>query len=191
MTDLLDSLADAEPDYDEPAPDLDGGTAYALMTADRHLRHIARIEALIGEAAAIYQDQLDRINEWHERQTQRLQRQREWHLLPLRALHAAILGDDPRRKTIELPNGTLKSRTYSTPKLAIVDDVAVMEWMLAHHPDALEPKKPGVRLVEKYCAFLPTSDGFSIVDVDTLAPIPGLSAWVPAPTFDVDTSREF
>lgn len=188
----LQGLIDSEPDYQEPAPAIDGASQAAMKDADWHLRNLARIEKRMTEVADLYRDSLDRLNAWHERQTKRLQKQAIWHTLPLEGLHRSILEADKDRKTIELPNGVLKSRTYTKPTLSIEDAVAVMEWMLTNHSDALKPKPPGVQLIDGFVRIAgPYADeGFAVFDKDTGELVPGVSAAIPAPTFDQSTDLD-
>lgn len=103
--DLDEFLAGPDPDFDaDPEPPQDADEA------DRRLRRLAKVRAEIAQVEEDAAREFDRINEWAERRYQVLHGRARWLQAGLEMWHRAVLADDPSRKTISLPCGTLKSR---------------------------------------------------------------------------------
>lgn len=136
-----DWLADVDgsPEGEPESIDI-GDEAAALERADWHLRHVARIDREHGVLATVFQAELRRIKERWDAEVERLGRQREWHLAPLTALHAALLEREPHRRSIRLPHGTLKARTETKPSIEWVDRDAFIEWAEDNADDLLRYK---------------------------------------------------
>lgn len=99
-----------------------------IAQADRHMRAIARLETLAGEVRTAFATEIGRLEARLDEQIERIQRDIQWHKQPLVQLHAAILADNPKRKTLVLPAGTVRSRTSHTPKLRLFDSEAALNW---------------------------------------------------------------
>ena len=103
--DLDEYLAGPDPDYTAPpeAPqDAD--------EVDQRLRRLAKVRAEMAQIGEHARAQIERINEWHARRVEVLAGRERWLAEGLEMWHRAVLADDPSRKTISLPCGTLKSR---------------------------------------------------------------------------------
>lgn len=121
--DLDEYLAGPDPDYDtDPEPPQDADEA------DRRLRRLAKVRAEMAQIGDHAQAQIERINEWHARRVEVLANRERWLAEGLEMWHRAVLADDPTRKTISLPCGTLKSRVQQP--VWDFDDETFIAWAL-------------------------------------------------------------
>ena len=100
--DLDEFMMGDEPNYEappEPPQDAD--------RADMQLRRLAKVRAEIAQVEEDAARQIDRINAWAERRYEVLHGRARWLQAGLEMWHRAVLADDPGRKTISLPCGTL------------------------------------------------------------------------------------
>lgn len=132
LPDDLDDLAtpdDYDPDNPQPAPPIAGGVTAEDREANRHLRAIAALRHELDRVDTIYGHELDRLRARLEERRSVILRRIAWHEAPLIGLHAARLAVDPKgARSIELPHGTLRSRTPSKPSVHVVDDAAFVAW---------------------------------------------------------------
>lgn len=109
------------------------------------LRKLARIEAEDAAVNAQYDRETARLNDWFMSAREPLQRQREFFLGLLREYHQQCLAEDPSKKTIKLPAGTLKSKAGQNRWT--VDADAFLEWfdndaeIQKEHPDLVRVKR--------------------------------------------------
>jgi hypothetical protein len=135
--------------YEDEPPVIEGRDAQALLDADDHLRRRAFWQTRLDEAEKVYHCQLDRLNEWWAAEKQRIGRHIDWHDQTVTSLHAALLADDPKRKTIHLPHGTLRARKL--PDRVEADPAVTLPWLLEHRADLLrhEIDKPSLNRAVK------------------------------------------
>lgn len=108
--------------------------------ANRKLRRIAALHARIAEHDALHQAETRRLDEWLDRVETPLRRQIRWLAEGLEMWHRAVLADDPARKTISLPCGTLKSRAQQ-PAWEFDDEVFI-PWAQKWAPDLVRVPEP-------------------------------------------------
>lgn len=185
MNEDLDIPIGDEPDIDYGTPALmPDGTAEALDRASWHLKMAARATAQRDEIDAVYQAEMDRL------EIRRLHRRRifndqiAWHQAPIESLHRALLRDDPKRKSIELPYGTSKIRVSKTPTVTFTDKAATLAWAETNHPDILGRtiNVTGVKSIANV-----TDAGV----IDTTGEIiPGVEASTPEPSWSIQFASD-
>lgn len=187
--DLDEFLAGPEPDFDtEVAPPADADEA------DRRLRRLAKVRVEMAQIGEHAQAQIERINEWHARRVEVLAKRERWLEEGLEMWHRAVLAEDPSRKSISLPCGTLKSRVQQ-PVWEFDDDLFIA-WALdeQHAPELVrvpEPK-PQVDKVAAKKALIPATSG-DCAEVPAVTEggevVPGVTVTVRPPSFTVVTEE--
>lgn len=102
---------------DIPVADLD--------RANYVLGQIRRQRAIRDEEIALLRRERDRLDLLEQAAKERCARVEEWYVPQLESFHAAVLREDPKRKTIDLPNGALKAR-QGQPSWEFTDEF--VEW---------------------------------------------------------------
>lgn len=192
--DLDEYLAGDEPDYtaDVEAPqDAD--------EVDRRLRRLAKVRAEMAQIGEHAQAQIDRINEWHARRVEVLAGKERWLEEGLEMWHRAVLAEDPSRKTISLPCGTLKARVQQP--VWEFDDETFIAWAEVHAPGLVRVPEPRPA-VDRKAAKVALDDNvqddetvvWCTVDEDTgevlAGTVPGVTVTVRPPSFTVVTEQE-
>lgn len=188
--DLDEYLAGPDPDYTadvEPPQDAD--------QANTRLRRLARIRADIAQVEETAARQIDQINAWAERRYEVLHNRARWEQEGLEMWHRAVLAEDPSRKTISLPCGTLKSRVQQP--VWEFDDEAFIAWALDQnrHPELVripEPKPAVDKAAAKKALHLPpltAGESCVPIDEDTGEMVPGVTVTVRPPSFTVVTEE--
>jgi hypothetical protein len=127
-------------DYDhEPQPE--AFTIEDDAAAEWAIRKIAAAQARIKDADKLYQGELYRLECWHRDTTKSDTERIEFFQGLLTAYHAAQLAEDPGRKTIKLPHGTLTSRAQG-PVYEFTDDY--LAWAAKNAPETLRERAPEV-----------------------------------------------
>lgn len=180
--DLAEFLAGPDPDYTaDPEPPQDADEA------NRRLRRLARIRADIAQVEETAARQIDQINEWAESRYQVLHGKARWLEEGLEMWHRAVLADDPSRKSISLPCGTLKSRAQQ-PEWSF-DDEVFLPWAEVHAPELVKVQvRSSVDRNAAKHAIVVLDDGRHIVS-GTGEVVPGVTVTVRPPSFSVVTEE--
>jgi phage host-nuclease inhibitor protein Gam len=172
FADLDRLLSGDDPDFDaQPsAPDDE-------VHADRWLRKLRRIEERAQRVRDVAQAERELIDEYERAELAKVDHDRAWLTESLRQYHRARLTDDPKAKTIRLPNGTLKARAQQP--LWEYDESQFIAWALDNRAELVRqivqerPDKTAVRdqVSDGHLAIA----GVSLVEADTGEPIPGVT----------------
>lgn len=155
--------------------------------ANRKLRRIAALHARIAEHDAFHQAETRRLDEWLDRVETPLRRQIRWLAEGLEMWHRAVLADDPSRKTISLPCGTLKARAQQP--VWEFDDEVFIPWAEVHAPSLVrvpEPK-PTVDKAAAKKELIADATGLDLVVTSDGEMVPGVTVTVRPPAFSVTT----
>ena len=183
--DLDEFLMGDEPDYDQ-APE----APQDADRADEQLRRLAKVRAEMAQIAEHARAQIERINEWHARRVEVLAGKERWLEEGLEMWHRAVLADDPSRKSISLPCGTLKSRVQ--PPAWEFDDAVFLEWAEVHAPELVrvpEPKPAVDKAAAKKALIPPATDHDDVVVTADGELVPGVTVHVRGPSFTVVTEQ--
>lgn len=132
---VSDAFADLDEALTEDLPD-------ELTDADqvnRMLRALRRIEGDRANVVQVAEAEAARIFEWMDARTAEMDARADAIRERLRHYHEAVLRDDPRAKTIRMPNGTLTARAHTT--WDFTDEAAFLAWATEHCPDAIRQKE--------------------------------------------------
>jgi hypothetical protein len=179
----LDELVDRlQNDPESVAPD-------ALLIRDldwagRALRRIARLNQRMAEIEALHEDRLNELAAWFEAEKARDGHARTYLVARLRQFHEARLADDPKAKTIRLPEGDLKARA-GQPRWQINDE-AFIAWATDVMDDLLH-REPRVDRKALKAAFADqvADDGRVVTAAGEIVPgvvvLPPETTYTPAP----------
>lgn len=188
--DLDEYLAGPDPDYDtDPEPPQDADQA------DKRLRRLAKIRAAIARDEQHAASQIEQIGAWLDARLSVHRKAERWEQEGLEMWHRAVLAEDPSRKTISLPCGTLKSRVQQP--VWEFDDEAFIAWALDQnrHPELVripEPKPAVDKAAAKKALHLPpltAGESCVPIDEDTGEMVPGVTVTVRPPSFTVVTEE--
>ncbi len=178
--DLDEYLAGPDPDYDQ-----DPEAPQDADEANRRLRRLARIRADIAQVEETAARQIEQVNAWAERRYEVLHNRARWEQDGLEMWHRAVLADDPSRKTISLPCGTLKSRVQQ-PVWEFDDEIFTC-WAEDHAPSLLRVRSSIDKAAAKQ-EIVVLDDGRYITGTGEV--VPGVSVTVRPPSFSVVTEQE-
>lgn len=139
-TEPINLYDDDEPDYTSEPVDIDPTEAQALSLANWHLREIGRLRAQRDELVAHFQAEANRLQMRLQARLDTLARAEEWHARPVRNLHAALRASDPKRATITLAHGTLRSKK-GQPEWEYTDTDAFIAWAREHYPELVSNRQ--------------------------------------------------
>lgn len=180
--DLAEYLAGDEPDFTaEPEAPQDADEI------DRRLRRLAKVRAQMAQDKADAQRVKDKADAWLFHRTSINLAQEAWLVEGLEMWHRAVLADDPSRKTISLPCGTLKARAQQP--VWEFDEEAFIAWAQEHAPELVrvpEPK-PAVDKTAAKKALIPDATGLDLVVTTDGEVVPGVTVTPRLPAFTVDT----
>lgn len=193
-----DSVEPEDFDYEADPPEIDPGDVDWQLHANEALRRIAFWEGRQAEDDHTFQRELARLTVWHEKRSQVTNQRIGWHKLSLIGLHKALLEDDPKRKTIVLPYGTLKARVSKTPRFSITDKDAFLQWCETNtlvDELCIVERRPSLDKIKDFPAFVHDeltagADPHPVRDNLTAELVPGVSVWLASPTFSQDTGGD-
>lgn len=179
--DLDEFMMGDEPDYDaeiEAPRDAD--------EVDRRLRRLAKVRAELLQVEKHAVRQIDQVNAWAEARYDVLLGREAWLAEGLEMWHRAVLADDPSRKTISLPCGTLKARAQQ-PAWSF-DDEVFCAWAKEHALDLVRVRLTPDRAAAKQAlGFDPGVDGAGWAVTGDGEVVPGVTVTVRPPAFSVTT----
>lgn len=184
----LEEFLIGEPELDEldetpPPPD-------NVEQADWQLRKLARLRRLMAENEAIAAAEIARVRVWLGDVNGKLARQAEFYENSLAAFHEHLLEDDPKRKTISLPAGTLKARKHPDT-VVVLDAERFTAWALEQRPELVRTKvEPNKTEIKRLLSVGPLADdtdpGHVLVDPTSGEPAPGVVLTIGEISFTAD-----
>lgn len=162
--------------------------------ANWRLRRLAKVRAEMAEVERVAQADIDRAEAWKAARLESLRADERWWAEGLEMWHRAVLSDDPSRKTISLPCGTLVARKQQP--VWEFDDEAFLAWAVEHAPELVrvpEPK-PQVNKVEAKKVLVPVDPlgegcGTHVVTAEGEV-VPGVTMTTRGPSFTVTTDTD-
>jgi phage host-nuclease inhibitor protein Gam len=162
-------------DYTRPAD------VHSLEEMDHHVRKVRELRGELARLEMIFRAEMIRMQDrWNERE-RITQAQIDWHLAPIESYHRA----HPKDRTIAFSHGDSKLRISKAPKVSVTDIKVVREWAESHHPEVLGA--PSIMAIRKVVEVVEIKDGLAVIDPGTGAEIEGLAAFIPDPTWNLDT----
>ena len=148
------------------------------------LRKRAKAAAAVDRVTADVKERKKLLDAYQDRATASARHTVEFMDGLLADYHARVLAADPDRKTIDLPEGRIKSRT-TQPVAEITDEKPAFAWAMRVAPgEAAEyVRKFNIRALRKLVAVV----GDRVVDSETGEVVPGLSVKPGGTTFTVTT----
>ncbi len=127
---------------------LEGFEIADLDLASWVARKAHRLHRKLDEVTRVANDQISRISGWRQTETARMTADLAFFEGRLKAFHAQVLAEDPKAKTVKLPDGTELSSLAGKLVVEAVDLPAFIEWCeaneltdaLLRYPDP-EPQK--------------------------------------------------
>jgi hypothetical protein len=134
---LADKLYGDEPDYEAEPVELPDADA-----VNRALGRLERVRREFAEQREVAEAEIARAQEFVAKCRDQFSRAEAYHLGQLQRYHEALLEQDSKRKTIQLPNGRLEARDGS--KVWLIDDAVFIPWALTEGRDDLvrTPERP-------------------------------------------------
>jgi len=167
---------------DEPKPKF---TVSNLEQADWAVRKIARIEAEREDAKAAAQTMITKITSWLEEEEQKATKNREYFDSLLEDYHRRMLIEDPKKKTIKLPNGKLK--LYKQRRRWSYNEEVLLAWLNEYRPEWTYT--PPVKVVpdkEKIKSGVGVDELGRVIDPETKNVIPGVEVFEEGLKFSVE-----
>lgn len=190
MTALEEYLI-GEPDVDEVDHELD--VPANIEAADWQVRRLVRLRRRMAENEATAASEIQVIRTWLAEENARLQRSAAFFEQSLTAFHQQLLDDDPKRKTVSLPAGTLKARKHPD-RVDVVDVDLFVRWAQAEKPELVRTKvEPDKTAIKKLLGVGPEagdpeigSVGHILIDPATGEAAPGVYLVEGETSFAVD-----
>lgn len=190
LRDYLDADLDSQVDVhaEREKPDGERFKVDGPRTAEWALRKLARIRGYLAENDQIALEEIKKITDWITDANAALGADAAFFEGLLEDWHRRELADDPARKSIKLPNGTLKSR--KTPEgIEVTDADALIDWAEANgHPEIRRVKVE----VDKVAArkVLGTTPEGQVFDPSTGEIVPGVEGRPSEVRYSVDTGAK-
>lgn len=141
MSDALDAMLDeALPQHEVPEQVTDYWVT-DLLTADKALGRVAKLDAELNRITDAADDKIARIEQWRTAECERLRQRRAYYEQLLAHFHASVLDDDPKAKTIRVSNGSLVARKQAD-NIDIPEPTLVTVWLLKNNPQLLRHRDP-------------------------------------------------
>jgi phage host-nuclease inhibitor protein Gam len=131
-----DEPGDTETPDDGPAPDItESDHVQALGRCDWHLRRIGRLTRERDTLDAVYEAEIERLQDRHENRRAILQAAIAWHEAPLIS-YARMRRETDDVRTLELPHGVIRS-TARPQRVQVDDEQTVADWAKDTLPDVV------------------------------------------------------
>lgn len=161
-----------------------------IEAADWQLRRLARLRRLMAENDALAAVEIERVRAWVAGENARLERQATFYEQALTAFHAQLLDGDPKRKTINLPAGSLKARKHPD-SVVVLDAEQFVAWALDERPELVRTKvEPNKSEIKRLLSVGPLADdvdpGHVLVDPTSGVTAPGVVLTPGETSFTVD-----
>jgi hypothetical protein len=154
-TPLEDRLLEALSPLDEYDEGEASSTLESLSIADLDdatwvARRAGRLRKKLANIERVYTDTLARAAEWRNAETAKLGADLSFFEGRLKAFHQNVLAEDPKAKTVKLPDGTELSSLAGKLVVEVVDLTAFVEWCEANEltADLLRYPEPEPQKVE-------------------------------------------
>ena len=151
--------------------------------ADWALRKHAQSEKRITQIQALAEDQIARIAAWRDDEVEKHAETVAFMAQLLGTYHRKLLAEDPTRKSIKLPHGTLKSRQQQA---AFTFSPEFIEWAIATAPDLVRMKYETEANKAKAALVPVLIDGELVAHFDG-EPVPGVAIEPAVVKFTVST----
>jgi len=180
----LETYLIGEPEVDDetvPVPE-------NLEQADWQVRKIARLRRMMDENEAIAFAEIGRIREWLAEENCKLARRASFFEDALRGFHRHLLEFDAKRKTVNLPAGTLRARQHPA-KVDVIDAEVFVRWAMAERPALVRTRhEPDKTAIKQMLAVGPSGGDYGQVLVDPTSgeEVPGVVLVEGATSFTVD-----
>lgn len=182
--DLDATLSGHEPDWES-----DPVAATDTTDAIAKLRLLARIEREIAVVDETYQAEAVKLTDWANARMDTLEARKAHVEASLAQFHDAVLRDDPKAKTIDLPTGTLKVRAQPAVWEFGPEFVA---WAMSAAPDLVrfpEPVPAPDKVAAKKALTITGESGEGVPVVDAQGElVPGVSVTFPPVKHKVELS---
>ena len=145
------------------------------------LRKVRALRKQAEEVQEIASAEINHINDWRRAEMGKLEDNIAYFESLLYGYHLMVMEQDPDRKTIKLPHGTLQMRAQQPEYIR--DDALLRPWVEQNKPDYLipQPAKLDWAGLKKAIEVV----GASTIDPDTGENIPGLMIELREPKFSV------
>ena len=145
------------------------------------LRKIRALRKQAAEVQEIATAEINHINDWRRAEMSKLEDNIAYFESLLYGYHLMVMEQDPNRKTIKLPYGTLQIRAQQP--VFHRDDTALHEWVAKNKPHYLIPQEAKLDWSSLKKDLITAGD--VLVDPDTGEPVPGIAVEARPPKFSV------
>lgn len=158
-----------------------GFTITDAKLANWALRKLTQIRRLAAEDRAVAEAEMKRIDEWLQGRLVKYGRDETFFTQHLRGFHERRLAEDPKAKTISLPNGELVAR--KAPDRWVLDEEEVLPWAKEQGLTRVIPEQ--VAIDKNALKKRLTAKGDQAVDPDSGELVPGVTIEQGQTTFSV------
>lgn len=176
---------------DEPAWDDEPEAPAGADQANGYLRSLGRLQRQLDDVKELANSERARVDLWESVETGKLQSRMRWLRQALALYHQSLLTENPARKSLSLPNGTLRVRAMPdaydfTPEF--------LEWAQVSAPELVRQKPPPPPEVDKAAAkrrlvVAGYSGGRALVVTPEGESVPGVTVTKQPPKFTAEPDR--
>lgn len=85
---------------------------YSLTELSNVMREISKLDMQQKEIDGLKEAELIRVNQWHQKMSEKINKDRSWREDQIIDYHVRTLEKDPNRKTLSTPYGVVKAKAY-------------------------------------------------------------------------------